>query len=214
MTVVTSTLLAELPHQTISLMTKMFCDPEWRLLVLPKPHLLSVIWLTECSMLVVNGPNARNGFIASKMLPQFCSWLPFRNMINCFLKMKQWTACKKLWHCLTPSATPGGSLKHLSSCSWTRSIASRKSSLSARWKITSRITKVCPFGICRLSANVIGGADYASACDYILNRFVSLNQAEQKQIYTHFTCATDTSQIRFVMAAVNGMLKFRLTKGC
>ncbi|EZG05789.1 guanine nucleotide-binding protein subunit alpha [Trichophyton rubrum CBS 735.88] len=51
-----------------------------------------------------------------------------------------------------------------------------------------------------------GGADYSAACDYILNRFVSLNQAEQKQIYTHFTCATDTTQIRFVMAAVNGML--------
>lgn len=49
-----------------------------------------------------------------------------------------------------------------------------------------------------------GGVDYAAACDYILNRFVSLNQAEQKQIYTHFTCATDTTQIRFVMAAVNG----------
>jgi len=50
-----------------------------------------------------------------------------------------------------------------------------------------------------------GGADYAAACDYILNRFVSLNQAETKQIYTHFTCATDTTQIRFVMGAVNGM---------
>jgi guanine nucleotide-binding protein G(i) subunit alpha len=49
-----------------------------------------------------------------------------------------------------------------------------------------------------------GGPDYAAACDYILNRFVSLNQAETKQIYTHFTCATDTTQIRFVMAAVNG----------
>ena len=53
-----------------------------------------------------------------------------------------------------------------------------------------------------------GGADYAAACDYILNRFVSLNQHETKQIYTHFTCATDTTQIRFVMAAVNGMPVF------
>jgi hypothetical protein len=52
----------------------------------------------------------------------------------------------------------------------------------------------------------IGGPDYAAACDYILNRFVSLNQAETKQIYTHFTCATDTTQIRFVMGAVNGKL--------
>jgi guanine nucleotide-binding protein subunit alpha len=53
-----------------------------------------------------------------------------------------------------------------------------------------------------------GGDDYAAACDYILNRFVSLNQHETKQIYTHFTCATDTTQIRFVMAAVNGKLPF------
>jgi guanine nucleotide-binding protein subunit alpha len=51
-----------------------------------------------------------------------------------------------------------------------------------------------------------GGDDYNAACDYILNRFVSLNQSEVKQIYTHFTCATDTTQIRFVMAAVNGTL--------
>lgn len=51
-----------------------------------------------------------------------------------------------------------------------------------------------------------GGPDYAAACDYILNRFVSLNQAETKQIYTHFTCATDTTQIKFVMGAVNGKL--------
>ncbi|KAI4151025.1 MAG: hypothetical protein LQ340_003737 [Diploschistes diacapsis] len=51
-----------------------------------------------------------------------------------------------------------------------------------------------------------GGPDYAAACDYILNRFVSLNQHETKQIYTHFTCATDTTQIRFVMAAVNDII--------
>ena len=54
------------------------------------------------------------------------------------------------------------------------------------------------------SPNYTGASDYAAACDYILNRFVSLNQHETKQIYTHFTCATDTTQIRFVMAAVNG----------
>jgi guanine nucleotide-binding protein G(i) subunit alpha len=53
-----------------------------------------------------------------------------------------------------------------------------------------------------------GGPDYAAACDYILNRFVSLNQHDTKQVYTHFTCATDTTQIRFVMAAVNGMTNF------
>lgn len=34
----------------------------------------------------------------------------------------------------------------------------------------------------------------------------SLNQHPTKQIYTHFTCATDTMQIRFVMAAVNDII--------
>ncbi|CAG8495635.1 11056_t:CDS:2 [Paraglomus brasilianum] len=40
-----------------------------------------------------------------------------------------------------------------------------------------------------------GGNNYDLACEYILNRFVSLNQSDVKQIYTHFTCATDTQQI-------------------
>ncbi|GBB91367.1 hypothetical protein RclHR1_01860021 [Rhizophagus clarus] len=51
-----------------------------------------------------------------------------------------------------------------------------------------------------------GGDNYDAACDYILDRFVSLNQSDIKQIYTHFTCATDTQQIKFVMAAVNDII--------
>ncbi|KJA23442.1 hypothetical protein HYPSUDRAFT_201456 [Hypholoma sublateritium FD-334 SS-4] len=42
-----------------------------------------------------------------------------------------------------------------------------------------------------------GGANYDAACDYLLHRFVSLNQsAATKQIYAHYTCATDTQQIK------------------
>lgn len=45
-----------------------------------------------------------------------------------------------------------------------------------------------------------GGADYSSACEYLLQRFVSLNQsAATKQIYAHYTCATDTNQIRCML---------------
>ncbi|OZJ06455.1 Guanine nucleotide-binding protein subunit alpha [Bifiguratus adelaidae] len=51
-----------------------------------------------------------------------------------------------------------------------------------------------------------GGDNFDAASDYILNRFVSLNQSDVKQIYTHFTCATDTNQIKFVMAAVNDII--------
>ncbi|KAF9995594.1 guanine nucleotide-binding protein subunit alpha [Entomortierella chlamydospora] len=51
-----------------------------------------------------------------------------------------------------------------------------------------------------------GGDDYDQASQYILNRFVSLNMSDTKQIYTHFTCATDTNQIKFVMAAVSDII--------
>jgi guanine nucleotide-binding protein G(i) subunit alpha len=43
----------------------------------------------------------------------------------------------------------------------------------------------------------MGGDNYDAACHYILNRFLSLNQsAATKQIYPHFTCATDARLMR------------------
>jgi len=51
-----------------------------------------------------------------------------------------------------------------------------------------------------------GGPNYDAAAEYFLQRFVGLNQSDVKQVYTHFTCATDTTQIKFVMAAVNDII--------
>jgi guanine nucleotide-binding protein subunit alpha len=52
-----------------------------------------------------------------------------------------------------------------------------------------------------------GGDNYDAACDYLLHRFVSLNQsAASKQIYAHYTCATDTQQIKFVLSAIQDIL--------
>ncbi|KLO11724.1 heterotrimeric G protein alpha subunit B [Schizopora paradoxa] len=52
-----------------------------------------------------------------------------------------------------------------------------------------------------------GGDNYDLACEYLLHRFVSLNQnAATKQIYAHYTCATDTNQIKFVLSAVQDIL--------
>ena len=48
--------------------------------------------------------------------------------------------------------------------------------------------------------------DHLQAREFILNMFVELNVVNQddqeKIIYSHFTCATDTENIRFVFAAV------------
>jgi guanine nucleotide-binding protein subunit alpha len=40
----------------------------------------------------------------------------------------------------------------------------------------------------------------------MVEKFIGLNQSPDKQVYSHFTCATDTNQIKFVMAAVNDII--------
>ncbi|XP_019937501.1 guanine nucleotide-binding protein G(q) subunit alpha-like [Paralichthys olivaceus] len=44
--------------------------------------------------------------------------------------------------------------------------------------------------------------DVKAGKEFILDMFVSLNPIEKKMIYSHFTCATDTDNIRFVFRAV------------
>ncbi|XP_033100919.1 guanine nucleotide-binding protein G(q) subunit alpha-like [Anneissia japonica] len=44
--------------------------------------------------------------------------------------------------------------------------------------------------------------DASAAREFILKMFVELNPDSDKIIYSHFTCATDTENIRFVFAAV------------
>ncbi|KAL2913288.1 guanine nucleotide-binding protein subunit alpha [Polyrhizophydium stewartii] len=52
----------------------------------------------------------------------------------------------------------------------------------------------------------IGGPIYENACHFFLEKFVRLQRAPNKQVYPHFTCATDTTQVKFVMSAVNDIL--------
>lgn len=48
--------------------------------------------------------------------------------------------------------------------------------------------------------------DVQAGCEYFSHRFQALNQNPQKQVYVHLTCATDTSQIKFVLSAVNDII--------
>jgi len=59
-----------------------------------------------------------------------------------------------------------------------------------------------------------GGTDFDQACEFFLGKFNSLNQSESKQVYCHFTCATDTDQIKFVMAAVNDIIVQNNLRDC
>jgi len=53
---------------------------------------------------------------------------------------------------------------------------------------------------------LIGGTDFDKACEFLKKKFVDLNQSDIKQVYPHLTCATDTQQIKFIMASVNDMI--------
>ena len=55
----------------------------------------------------------------------------------------------------------------------------------------------------RLSSFSAGPPQSASdAREFILSMFIELNPDQEKIVYGHFTCATDTENIRFVFAAV------------
>ena len=52
-----------------------------------------------------------------------------------------------------------------------------------------------------------GPNTFDDAKNYIRERFLALNRAgEKKEIYTHFTCATDTGNVRFVFDAVTDVI--------
>nr|XP_020476787.1 guanine nucleotide-binding protein G(q) subunit alpha-like [Monopterus albus] len=50
--------------------------------------------------------------------------------------------------------------------------------------------------------------DVTAGKKFILDMFLSLNPNEKKRIYSHFTCATDTDNIRFVFRAVKDHILF------
>jgi hypothetical protein len=51
-----------------------------------------------------------------------------------------------------------------------------------------------------------GGCDYDAAAAFIEDRFVELNSSKTRQLYVHFTCATDTENIRVVFNAVKNII--------
>lgn len=54
----------------------------------------------------------------------------------------------------------------------------------------------------------VGGEDYEQASLFMMEQFenLTIKNNSNKKVYTHFTCATDTNQIKFVMSAVNDII--------
>lgn len=51
-----------------------------------------------------------------------------------------------------------------------------------------------------------GAMDYESASHFILQKFLSLNRTPSKNIFPHFTCATDTEMVRTVFQNVRDII--------
>ncbi|KAI9222477.1 guanine nucleotide-binding protein subunit alpha [Blastocladiella britannica] len=51
-----------------------------------------------------------------------------------------------------------------------------------------------------------GPNTFQDGCHFFLKKFTDLNNSDEKQVYAHFTCATDTTQIKYVLSAVNDIL--------
>jgi len=55
--------------------------------------------------------------------------------------------------------------------------------------------------------DVLGVNAYDEASAYIQEQFENLNKRrETKEVYTHFTCATDTNNVQFVFDAVTDVI--------
>lgn len=66
-----------------------------------------------------------------------------------------------------------------------------------------------------LSFSISGSNTYEEAAAYIQCQFEDLNKRKDtKEIYTHFTCATDTKNVQFVFDAVTDVIIKNNLKDC
>ena len=62
---------------------------------------------------------------------------------------------------------------------------------------------------------LLGGNSFDETSEYIEQQFQYLNKSPKaKQIYSHFTCATDTNNIQFVFDAVTDVIIKNNLKDC
>jgi guanine nucleotide-binding protein subunit alpha len=50
--------------------------------------------------------------------------------------------------------------------------------------------------IARFFPDFAGPNTFQEGCHFFLRKFTDMNLSDTKQIYAHFTCATDTTQIK------------------
>jgi len=74
--------------------------------------------------------------------------------------------------------------------------------------------KITKYPLSRCFPEYQGANTYGEAAQYIQLKFEALNRKDGKEIYTHFTCATDTTNIQFVFDAVTDVIIKNNLKDC
>ena len=74
--------------------------------------------------------------------------------------------------------------------------------------------KITKYPLSRCFPEYTGANTYGEAAHYIQLKFEALNRKDGKEIYTHFTCATDTGNIQFVFDAVTDVIIKNNLKDC
>lgn len=93
----------------------------------------------------------------------------------------------------------------LLACSRSRSSTRRRNSPRAQIDIFREKLPVSPFSDYYPDYRGVND-DYDAASTFLLEKFTACNQNLDKSVYAHFTCATDTKQLAFVLSAVNDVI--------
>ncbi len=65
------------------------------------------------------------------------------------------------------------------------------------------VRKLAYSPLSRSFPDYMGGDDEVQAKQYMLNRFLALDKKrDRRPLYSHFTCATDTAQVKVIMGAM------------
>ena len=59
-----------------------------------------------------------------------------------------------------------------------------------------------------------GSDTFSETSVFVQKKFESLNQKRSKDVYTHFTCATDSNNIKFVFDVVSDLFVLENLKSC
>ena len=119
--------------------------------------------------------------------PSF-SWWPSVSMIRCCWRTQMPIGCGSPW----PSSPRSSTIDH-SSTRQSSFFSTRSTSLNPN----------LPPPPSKPSSRLHWWSLLRSGCQYFKSLFLALDRSGSNRMYVHFTCATDTQQIKFVMEAVN-----------